>query len=80
MLKALLVIISVSGSNGEMPYESSFDMPNMNECIKAKEDLIKQDRNLKALCIPHEDPKDRVEDMFYLFMDIVNQLKEKYPE
>tara|TARA_B100000579_G_scaffold407218_1_gene394311 strand:- start:94 stop:339 length:246 start_codon:yes stop_codon:yes gene_type:complete len=81
MLKALLVIVSISGHHGDqLPMESSYQMASMKQCLEAVKDLKKQDQKVTAICIPHEDPKESVKEMFYVFMDIVDQIKEKYPD
>ncbi len=77
MLKALLVIVSISGHHGDtIPFESSYEMKNMKQCLEAVKDLKKQDQKVTAICIPHQDPTESVKDMFYVFMDIISQLKQ----
>ena len=45
MLKALLVIVSISGHHGDtIPFESSYEMKNMQQCLEAVKDLKKQDQ------------------------------------
>jgi len=80
MIKAVLVVLALTGPSGnQIPFETTFDMPNMQACKKAVKDLKEQDRKISALCIPQADPKEEVKDFFNLFMDMIDQMQMRYP-
>ena len=72
MLKAILLITTL-GVGGEY----SVEMPSMEECLDARITIAEQDPNVKTLCIPMADNTADVQEFFMIFMDMIDQLREK---
>jgi len=72
MLKAILLVTAL-GSGGDYTVE----MPSMKECLDARTTIAEQDPNVKTLCVPMADNTAKVQEFFYLFMDMIDQLREK---
>ena len=70
MLKALLIITSLSGV-----HEHSVEMPTMEECLQARTVIAEQNSDVKTLCIPVADESQKMEEFFYLFLDMMEQLR-----
>ena len=72
MLKAILLVTALGGGG-----DYSAEMPSMKECLDARITIAEQDPNVKTLCIPMADNTAKVQEFFYLFMDMIEQLREK---
>ena len=70
MIKAMLVVASL-GINTEMP--------NMETCLEARDQLLVQDKKIQVLCIPSNpkpDKRDEMKEMFTFFLNMVTKLQE----
>ena len=72
MLKALLIVTSLAGG-----HEHSVEMPTMEECLATRTVIEEQDADIKTLCIPMEDESQKMEEFFYMFLDMMQQLKQE---
>ena len=72
MLKAILLVTALGGGG-----DYSAEMPSMKECLDARITIAEQDPNVKTLCVPMADNTAKVQEFFYLFMDMIDQLREK---
>ena len=72
MLKAILLVTAL-GVGGDY----SVEMPSMKECLDARIAISEQDPNVKTLCVPMADNTAKVQEFFYLFMDMIDQLRER---
>ena len=72
MLKAILLVTALGGGG-----DYSAEMPSMKECLDARTTIAEQDPNVKTLCVPMADNTAKVQEFFYLFMDMIDQLREK---
>ena len=72
MLKAILLVTALGGGG-----DYSAEMPSMKECLGARITIAEQDPNVKTLCVPMADNTAKVQEFFYLFMDMIEQLREK---
>ena len=72
MLKALLIVTSLAGG-----HEHSVEMPTMEECLATRTVLAEQNSDVKTLCIPVEDESQKMEEFFYMFLDMMQQLKQE---
>ena len=72
MLKALLIVTSLAGG-----HEHSVEMPTMVECLQARTLIAEQDSDVKTLCIPVADESQKMEEFFYLFLDMMEKLKQE---
>ena len=52
------------------------EMPDMDSCLKARAAISSQDESIKSLCIPKQNETDKMKEMFEIFINIVNRLKE----
>jgi hypothetical protein len=56
-------------------------LPSMESCLEARDSILKQDKNLRVLCIPKENreliDKTKMKDFFAIFMGMVDQLRER---
>ena len=87
MIKALLIVTTlVANPLSESPlFEPgptyNTILPSMESCLEARDSILKQDKNLRVLCIPKEDKefidKTKIKDFFILFMDMIDQLRER---
>jgi len=73
MIKALLIVTALAGGGGDYTTE----MPTMQACLDARTVIIKQDPNVKTLCIPKVDDTAKMKELFKIFMDIVYWMKEQ---
>ena len=67
MIKAMLIVASL-GINTEMP--------DMDSCLKAREAISAQDATIKSLCIPKADEVSKMKEMFSIFLNMIDQIKE----
>ena len=72
MLKAILLVTALGGGG-----DYSAEMPSMKECLDAKIVIAEQDPNVKTLCIPMADDTAKVQEFFMIFMDMIDQIREK---
>ena len=72
MLKAILLVTALGGGG-----DYTVEMPSMKECLDARTTIAEQDPNVKTLCVPMSDDTAKVHEFFYLFMDMIEQLREK---
>ena len=71
MLKALLIVTSLAGG-----HEHSVEMPTMVECLQARTLIAEQDSDVKTLCIPMENESQKMQEVFNLFLDMMEQLRQ----
>ena len=76
MLKAMLIISSLSGAGGDL----KVPMPSMEECLNSRKAIEKQDPSLSTICIPAWDEKDRVREFFQLFENMIKEMKRENDE
>ena len=67
MIKAMLIVASL-GINTEMP--------DMDSCLKARAAISAQDSSIKSLCIPKADETSKMKEMFSIFLNMIDQIKE----
>ena len=72
MIKALLIVSALSGGA-----DYTTEMPSMKSCLEARTAITKQDPTIKTLCIPKSDEKAEIKEFFGMFMDIIDQIREK---
>ena len=66
-------MVTALGGGGDY----SAEMPSMKECLDAKIVIAEQDPNVKTLCIPMADDTAKVQEFFMIFMDMIDQIREK---
>jgi len=67
MIKAMLIVASL-GINTEMP--------DMDSCLKARDAISAQDSSIKSLCIPKVDEVSKMKEMFGIFLNMIDTIKE----
>ena len=67
MIKAMLIVVSL-GINTEMP--------DMDSCLKARAAISAQDASIKSLCIPKADETSKMKEMFEVFINMIDRIKE----
>ena len=72
MIKALLIVSALSGGA-----DYTTEMPSMKSCLEARTAITKQDPTIKSLCVPKTDDKAEIKEFFGMFMDIIDQIREK---
>ena len=72
MLKAILLVTALGGGG-----DYSAEMPSMKECLDARTTIAEQDPNVKTLCVPMADNTANVQEFFMIFMDMIDQIREK---
>jgi len=72
MIKALLIVTALAGGG-----DYTTEMPTMQACLDARAVIVKQDPNVKTLCIPKADETAKMKELFKIFMDIVYWMKEQ---
>ena len=72
MIKALLIVTVLAGGG-----DYTTEMPFMQACLDARTVIVKQDPNVKTLCIPKADDTAKMKELFKIFMDIVYWMKEQ---
>ena len=72
MIKALLIVTALSGGA-----DYTTEMPSMKSCLEARTAITKQDPTIKTLCVPKTDEKAEIKEFFGMFMDIIDQIREK---
>ena len=72
MIKALMLVTSISLGDVETI------LPTMEDCLNARQSIIKQQADAKVLCVPYSQEQtksDEMRDMFSVFMEMIVQLK-----
>ena len=69
MIKALLVVMTVTGS------EYNINMPDMKTCMEQARIVMSQDTAAETLCIPRADKSAKVKEIFSLFGNMVERLE-----
>ena len=72
MIKALLIVTALAGG-----IDYTTEMPSMKSCLEARTAITKQDPTIKTLCVPKSDDKAEIKEFFGMFMDIIDQIREK---
>ena len=72
MIKALLIVTALTGG-----VDYTTEMPSMKSCLEARTAITKQDPTIKTLCVPKSDEKAEIKEFFGMFMDIIDQIREK---
>ena len=75
MLKAML-IVAVTGMGGDYTAE----MPSMEKCLEMRTVIAEQDATVKTLCVPIADEAAKIQEFFWVFMDMVDQIKQNQLE
>ena len=75
MLKAML-IVAVTGMGGDYTAE----MPSMEKCLEMRTVIAEQDATVKTLCVPIADETAKIQEFFWIFMDMVDQIKQNQLE
>ena len=72
MIKAILIISSFF-IDGDI----RTDMPSMEECMKAKVQILEQDPNARVICVPHykEDFSKKMIDMMGNMVDVIKDME-----
>ena len=70
MLKAML-IVAVTGIGGDYTAE----MPSMEKCLEMRTVIAKQDPDVETLCLPVANETAKIQEFFWIFMDMVDQIK-----
>ncbi len=70
MIKALL-IVGMVGMSGEHTTE----MPSMEECLEMRTIITEQDPDVKTLCVPVAHETAKMQEFFWLFMDMIDHMK-----
>ena len=75
MLKAMLVVTALGGGG-----DYTAEMPSMEECLDARIVIAEQDANVKTLCVPMADETAKMQELFGIFMDMIDKIKAKEKE
>jgi|TARA_B110000196_G_scaffold254507_1_gene224328 hypothetical protein len=76
MLKAMLVVTALGGGGGDYTAE----MPSMKECLDARIVIAEQDPNVKTLCVPMANETAKMQELFGIFMDMIDQIRAEEEE
>ena len=52
------------------------EMPDMDSCLKARAAISAQDKTIKSLCIPKASETDKMKEMFDIFINMIDRIKE----
>lgn len=52
------------------------EMPDMDSCLKARAAISAQDSSIKSLCIPKADETSKMKEMFSIFLNMIDTIKE----
>ena len=74
MLKAMLIVTALGGG------DYTTEMPSMKECLDARITIAEQDPNVKTLCVPMADETAKMQELFGIFMDMIDQIKSREKE
>ena len=75
MIKALLIVAALAGGG-----DYTTEMPSMQSCLDARLEIMRQDPDLKTLCIPKGDETTKMKEFFKIFMDMIDRMREKEQE
>lgn len=67
MIKVMLIIASLNVNTV---------MPDMDSCLKARLAIMEQDKTIKSLCIPKASETDKMKEMFGIFLNMIDRIKE----
>ena len=70
MLKAMLIVTALGGGG-----DYTAEMPSMEECLDARIVIAEQDPNVKTLCVPMADESAKMQELFGIFMDMIDQIR-----
>ena len=68
-----MLVVTALGAGGDYTAE----MPSMKECLDARVTIAEQDSTVKTLCVPVADDTAKVQEFFGIFMNMIDQIKEK---
>ena len=71
-----MLIVAVTGMGGDYTAE----MPSMEKCLEMRTVIAKQDATVKTLCVPIADETAKIQEFFWVFMDMVDQIKQNQLE
>ena len=71
-----MLIVAVTGIGGDYTAE----MPSMEKCLEMRTVIAEQDATVKTLCVPIEDEAAKIQEFFWVFMDMVDQIKQNQLE
>ena len=71
-----MLIVAVTGMGGDYTAE----MPSMEKCLEMRTVIAEQDATVKTLCVPIADEIAKIQDFFWVFMDMVDQIKQNQLE
>ena len=63
MIKTALLVVALLGSE---PYET--EMPNMVECLQAREGIKLQNPDIETICLPYTPPQDAIKEILEEFV------------
>ena len=66
-----MLVVTALGGGGDYTAE----MPSMEECLDARIVIAEQDPNVKTLCVPMANETAKVQELFGIFMDMIDQIK-----
>ena len=72
MIKAMLIVTALGGGG-----DYTVEMPSMKVCLNARTTIAEQDSTVKTLCVPVADNTANVQEFFMIFMDMIDQIREK---
>ena len=68
----MLIVTALAGGG-----DYTAEMPSMKACLDARTTIAEQDSNVKTLCVPMSDETAKVQEFFDIFLDMIDQIKEK---
>ena len=71
-----MLIVAVTGMGGDYTAE----MPSMEKCLEMRTVIAEQDATVKTLCVPIADEAAKIQEFFWVFMDMVDQIKQNQLE
>ena len=71
-----MLVVTALGGGGDYTAE----MPSMEECLDARIVIAEQDALLKTLCVPMADETAKMQELFGIFMDMIDQIKSREKE
>ncbi len=71
-----MLIVAVTGIGGDYTAE----MPSMEKCLEMRTVIAEQDATVKTLCVPIADETAKIQEFFWVFMDMVDQIKQNQLE
>ena len=74
MIKATMVIA------GLLATPMTSEMPSMKECMEQRDILLKQNEALEVTCVPKQSEISKHQEMFDMFLDVVDYIQERQIE